>query len=287
MLHWDGKGWSAVASGTQRTISSLWVASPSDAWAVVPTFDPLADPRDPNSFPPQNASLLLHWDGSSWSLVWQGPTYGSSLVLGGGQPSLIRTVWGSGADDVWAVGASDGVSMLRWNGSAWSAAQPFPAGEYRGFSFSAIWGSGPADVWFGPSDPGIGLFHWDGTNWSFAPLYDPFSTIMSCKPHGLSGSGPSDVLMVGDWGCASHWDGTQWNFLPEANGAFYVLEGVWMSGPGDGWAVGAQGILYHWDGKSLSSAVSGVQADLYGVWGSGPRDVWTVGGGGTILHYQG
>jgi hypothetical protein len=71
--------------------------------------------------------------GNSWTLVGQ--------PLGG----FFSGVWGSGSNDVWAVGSRNLVSeALHWDGTAWS---PVPTTEQYESFFAAVWGSGPSDVW--------------------------------------------------------------------------------------------------------------------------------------------
>jgi hypothetical protein len=56
----------------------------------------------------------------------------------------LRAVWGSGPEDVFAVGL-DG-TILHYDGSAWSAMDtPFSSSQSPP-SLYAVWGSGPNDV---------------------------------------------------------------------------------------------------------------------------------------------
>jgi len=34
LIHWDGKAWSHVASGTDNVLYGLWVGAGGDAWLV-------------------------------------------------------------------------------------------------------------------------------------------------------------------------------------------------------------------------------------------------------------
>ena len=54
-----------------------------------------------------------------------------------GTTSSLSGIWGSGPNDIWAVGG-----VVHWNGSAWAAVS---SGTTRGMS--GIWGSGPDDLW--------------------------------------------------------------------------------------------------------------------------------------------
>src|SRR2546430_2702678 len=71
-------------------------------------------------------------------------------------------VWGSGPDDVWAVGYSNGGSatIVHWNGSLWSML-PSPTMHL----LEGVWGSGSNDVWA----VGGAIVHWDGSAWSTVP----------------------------------------------------------------------------------------------------------------------
>ncbi|NJK33030.1 MAG: hypothetical protein HC927_11815, partial [Deltaproteobacteria bacterium] len=52
---------------------------------------------------------MLHWDGSAWT-----------QELAGTSADLI-SLWGSGDDDVLAVGGRANGVLVRWDGSAWQA----------------------------------------------------------------------------------------------------------------------------------------------------------------------
>src|SRR5687768_6548412 len=51
--------------------------------------------------------IIQHWDGSTLTL---------STSTGGANDRYLSAVWGSGRDDVWAVGFEG--TILHWNGSA-------------------------------------------------------------------------------------------------------------------------------------------------------------------------
>ena len=231
-------------------------------------------------------------------------------------------VWGSGPNDVWAVGTSeltDSATIAHWNGAAWSLV---PAG-LAGPGLGSVSGSGPRDVW---SVGGHGTaLHWNGSTWA---------AVATGTVHALGSEwviGPDDAWAVGHDGTLLHWDGSTWSNVESPSRLFLLsvagtgprdawavgvslvdfsgvilrwngetwsdasmgmvingMLGVWSSGPADGWAVGT-GIL-HGDGTTWTSVTyptAATNALLYGVWGSGPSDVWAVGQGGTILHWDG
>ena len=208
------------------------------------------------------SATVLHWDGSAWSSV------------SGGTPSDLHAVWGSGPNDVWAVGGTYDANfndltgtIVHWDGSTWQSVDSGTNNVLNG-----VWGTGPNDVWaVGDSAT---ILHWDGTKWSGSTGGD-FLT-------GVWGSGSKDVWTVGAVGLAIHWDGTAWSKVPSWTSN--ELLGVWGSGPSDVWAVGDSGTLLRWDGQQWSPQDSATQAPLFGVWGAGLGDVWAVGAGGTIIH---
>jgi hypothetical protein len=207
------------------------------------------------------------------------------------QPGVIdlNGVWGSGPDDVWAVGA--GGVIDHWNGSAWSIVDSATTQGLVG-----VWGSGPDDVW--AVGTGGVIDHWNGTVWSPSATA---SGVGTSNLLGVWGSGPDDVWAVGQGSLILHWAGTVWSVARDAVG-LAVLVGVWGSGPSDVWAVGADAfgdpLVLRWDGAAWSTDTAASKLGLLEfdqVWGSGPNDVWAVGMGNgvcfgcsqVIVHWNG
>jgi hypothetical protein len=183
--------------------------------------------------------------------------------------SDLRAVWGSGPNDVYAVG---GPTVLHWNGTEWSATTRAIAGNPNLLS---VWGSGPSDVFAGG---GSTMFHWNGQGWDSHDFSSTVGAILD-----IWGSGPSDVYAVGGLHI-EHWDGTAWSELQP--GAF---QGIWGSGPSDIWAVGgrdAPGVA-HWDGTAWSPVAIPGAINPAHVWGRGPNDVYFVEGSPEIDHWDG
>jgi hypothetical protein len=253
-----------------------------------------------------NTAVCLGDAASTWRVV-PTPSGGIPLSFGG--------VWGSGQDDVWAVGDA----IHHWNGSAWSIS-PTPTGEAGYFQLTGVWGSGAADVWVVGADTGDGalVLHWNGTAWSLSPT--PTNPYYYNGYYGggtglatVWGSGPKDVWAAGAVSPYStgapilHWDGTAWTYssIPTAS----TVSGLWGSASDDVWATGlANGtpdaVLLHWDGHTWTESFKwSLPTDavyyppyyagcgyhcaglgnwsyantLAGVWGSGPGDVWAAG----------
>jgi hypothetical protein len=198
-------------------------------------------------------------------------------------PLNLLDVWGSGPDDVWAIGwyadlnhSPSAGAIFHWDGVRWAAAASGAADTLAGVPLLAVWGSGPADVW-AVGNRGT-IVHWDGTRWS------PKASGVTANLRGVAGTGPTDVWAVGN-DTIIHWDGSTW--APAWRGTTERLVEVWSTGVQDVWAVGEQGVLLHWDGVAWAHATSGTSQFLVSLWASGPDDVWVVGDLGTIRHWTG
>jgi hypothetical protein len=73
------------------------------------------------------ASVLYHWDGSSWA---ESPSPGAGYQFNG--------IWANGASDAWIVGNV----ALHWDGRAWSSASTGTSS-----TLNAVWGNASKDMW--------------------------------------------------------------------------------------------------------------------------------------------
>lgn len=131
-----------VDTGEAQDLWGVWCAAPDRAWAVGGDAVATDAPADP---------VIIAWDGARWS---RPPA-----------PTLDREsrawfkVWGSGPDDVIAVGARG--TIARWDGAAWTQEL---AGTSR--DFVSLWGTGPDDVVaVGGRANGL-VARWDGAAWT-------------------------------------------------------------------------------------------------------------------------
>jgi hypothetical protein len=188
-----------------------------------------------------------------------------------GSTAFLSVPWGTAADDVWAVGS--GGAILHWNGSAWSASDSGTTQLIYG-----VWGSAPDDVWAVGMNGTI--LRWDGSTWSPVPSGTSYPLLR------VWGTGPNDVWAVGNESSAGvivHWDGTAWSVIPGAPARAFNVSG---SGPTDVWVVGA-GAIVHWNGLEWTAVPTPTDQALQGVWANSPTDAWAVGFGGTIIHWNG
>jgi len=108
---WNGSSWSAVnatAPGANSSLTSVAAFGSSDVWAVGTTCV-----DDCASYP----TLVMHWNGSSWSTV--------ATPSGDSQYNFLNAVVATSSSEVWAAGSyldssfSGHNLMLHWNGSSW------------------------------------------------------------------------------------------------------------------------------------------------------------------------
>ena len=228
--HWNGRRWLVVPSpsiGTYDKLKAVCVISHNDAWAVGDSIS--------------GSYILIHWDGTSWSLG-NGPPANSSG---------LSSVKAFATDDVWAVGwkDSDGFTSstftLHWDGTAWSEI-PSPNVSNQ-TSLGGVDGAAPNDVWAvgysGFSGVGALTMHWDGTDWTVVP------TPVDGSFSAVKASSATNVWAVGSnfrQPISARWDGTQWRVVPtppvfENGGTLNAIS----ERNGSVWAVGDQGFFSH------------------------------------------
>ncbi|AKV04016.1 hypothetical protein AKJ09_10679 [Labilithrix luteola] len=118
---------------------------------------------------------------------------------GGGPPRLklvetdssslrgLKALWGSGENDVWAVGAQ-GVIRHWVGGEAWTVV-PSPVTD----DLYGLWGASANDIW-AVGDHGA-VIHWNGAEWSVAPV--PFVPTSRPRLRSVTGAG-HDVWIAGE-----------------------------------------------------------------------------------------
>jgi hypothetical protein len=231
-----------------------------------------------------NASItggtIQHWDGVTWTL---------STSTGGANNRYLRGVWGSGPDDVWAVGLG---MVLHNDGSTWS---PVIRRDDEG-AFRSVWGSGSNDVWIAGKE----LLHWNGTGWASVEVPEGLGAVVS----GWS-AGPDDAWAITsifiDAGAPPgrltapavlRWNGSTWTIAWRGDERDRdSLGAIWGNASGEVWAAGIRGdgdhaVVVRWNGSTWST--TGLHVDsATQMWGSGPNDVWLVGGDQRPLHWDG
>ncbi len=178
------KSWNRQNINTFGTISSIHGTGPENIFAVSLT------------------GWIGHWDGHFWTDY--------SIP---GNP-MLNDVFTTGPDDAWAIGSNG--TVVHFDGTQWNEAS-FPPSTL----IHSIWGSAPDDLYIvgqvahTMEENGsyviykVGaLFHYDGTIWEEVfrlPVSENETSLKS-----ISGSGPNDIWISGDYGSLFHFDGAGW-----------------------------------------------------------------------------
>ena len=208
-------------------------------------------------------------------------------VVQDGLPGALLSVWGSSADDVWAVGADagdgDGPTVLHLESGRWSRLETGQSGDLwwvHGFAGGPLFMGGSGGTILRYDESG-------GAGPSFTRLSTPGTGVV----FGVWGSSPDQMWAVGgEAGGASGafaWrlDGDTWSPAPGFPSELTANEALWKvfgRGPDDVWMVGTDGTMLHWDGATLSPAFAGIAESLFTVHGNSQRFA-AVGGFGTGL----
>lgn len=289
--------------GEIDTLHAVAALSSADQWAV----GSWAQYPDAYSF----HTLVEHWDAASdaWAFV---PSPNAAVLN-----SYLYGVAAVAADDVWAVGGSDGSGSAynslveHWDGTSWSIV---PAASFPGVLYAVVT-LGPDNVWAVGTEnyPGRGLIeHWDGTTWTatylrFAALLRGV-TAVDQRTIWAVGQRYGRTNPFGDTTLTMRFNGAVWQPVPSPNPLSRNdtdqnwLTSVSAVSANDVWAVGRYGnhdlgpldqtLIEHWNGSrwsvvpSPSPGGSSADDDLWGTVAVGPGDVWAVGGVGAFLNPQ-
>lgn len=263
-----------VSPCTDCRIGAIWGSAEDDVWFAAGDLD---------------TARMFHWDGSR---VVEAPLPGRA--------ARSDLLWGSGPDDVWAVShsTSDLAEVLHWNGTEWSIALDFDAGQVV---VEDLWGSSPTNVWMvgyisvEPTDRQTLALRWDGAGWAEVDL--PFLGGYQW-PLSVWTTGPSDVwiLHTGEGAGLAHWDGTSWRSIMDpyvGSGAFVLNTNSRVRGatPGHPMLFGTvsseeQAGFVRWDGARFRDVGPVLPSDApqrgHQFFVVSESDVWTLG----QAHYE-
>lgn len=220
VLHYNGGFWSLEADGMCNMLSAAWGASPRDVFGVC--WD----------------GTLVRYDGLDWTTM-ESPVPGAALY----------DVWGTSANDVYAVG---GNRAFHFDGDSWSDI----SAPVLGFGIENVWGFSENELYAAFLG---NVFRYDGARWTWI-AYDAPIVIWS-----VWGSSNTDMYFAGadTLGRAAvlHYDGTGWRMMSSA--IPQAIHGVWGAPTGEVFGVGGGGtILRGYRGGSV--AVSPSSATLTG-----------------------
>lgn len=213
-----------------------------------------------------------------------GPAPASWSLLADGTDAAFLSIWGSGVEDVWAVGADAGSGpvVVRYDGAAWTALPTGTTGD--------LWwvASTSADtLWMG-GEAGRVLRYSRAANTFTEATLDPAITVF-----GVWGASDDEVWAVGgdvnvgsDGAQVWRWDGAAWGRveLPAEAAAAVAIYKVWGRSATDVYAVGTGGVGLRWDGAAWTTLATGTDRNLFTVHGTATEEI-AVGGqfSGTVV----
>lgn len=306
VAHWDGATWARASLPAEvGTLNGLWMNGPGGASFLYRGGQNFAScsvgVTNPPSctvekFPMSGNTALWGTDSTNlWSVGYGGLVARGQLgrawrSVSTRTTSALQSIWGSGLDDVWAVG---GVTRLHYQKGDWSAASEMLSGTGASGSLRAIWGRSHDEIWAVGSSTTI--LKYDAAAGRFAADKERAMDLpATLQLMSLWGSSSGMTFAVGsDTNPAqsgpaviSRTASDPWSRRPLPDDALQPLYGVWGAAADDVWAVGGGGTILHFDGQTFSLVPSGTVSNLTTVWGSAANDVWAAGAN-TLLHWNG
>jgi hypothetical protein len=199
--------------------------------------------------------------------------------------TILWAVWGSGPNDVYAVGRNDsaGVILHSTGDGHWL---PQTAGLLN--SLVSVWGSGPNDVYVGG---GATVLHSTGDG-IWTPQSVPNTTFFT-----VWGSSATDVYVPAGDSLVLHSTGNGTWSAQNLVGVSCSITAIWGTSATNVYFAGGTGTgrdtpcIVHGPGAPTADTMPPLP-DMYGrdifhVWGSGPNDIYAVGNMNEIMHSTG
>jgi hypothetical protein len=259
----------AVTSGTTATLRSVWASA--DLSLAVAVGD-------------DGTIVTSHDAGKTWTVA-------SSGVM-----TKLGAVWGSAADDVWAVGDADPtgsdagmpeatVLHSTDRGASWSRVSLGASAP----NLTAIWGSGADQIFVGGANSVVYRTRDRGVTFETVSNGGLFATGIA----GISGTSATDIWAARGYRILHSTNGgDSWQEINAEN--IYIQYAIWAGGLEDVYTVNANAVVRRYDSTAgpegtlflskLDSALCQGCLELHAVSGSGPDDVWVVGDDGFAAH---
>jgi len=202
-----------------------------------------------------------------------------------GTTAQLNAVWGSGTDDVFAVG--EDCVILHFDGWGWSPMEGPDCGSLRDVS-----GTGPQHVIAvgeAPEiDPNTGVvIQFDGTVWSEMEV-GPFveDSYYNTPQYGVWSSAADDVYVVGGYenGTVLHFDGSEWSvaFVHDGWDSSNACRSIWGTANGEVLVGGDEPVCLalRYDGETwepLDVSVSAFDVGIHDVAGASESSAFSVG----------
>jgi hypothetical protein len=189
---------------------------------------------------------------------------------GSGVRGHLNGVWGSDADNVFAVGPKG--RIVHKNAFGW-AGQPGVTFQ----NLNAVWGDSATSIWVA-GDGGV-VLHFDGVSWQVAPVIPAVQWNIN-DVHG--------EWLVGDGGILRNLSG---GIVMQPVLHSKGLKAVLSLDGGKAIAVGTQGKILRFDGSNWSATMVGLDGDvpspaLNAIWTDAIGTIWIVGEAGTVIRVE-
>jgi hypothetical protein len=202
--------------------------------------------------------------------------------LPAGAHSWIAAASAASSADTWAVTYLGG-TVLRWNGSYWSAASR--GGWQPGTRFTGITAVSRSDVWvFGTAGhryPGAGTWHLSGSAWTRVRG-------VAAGIFQASKAGPAEIWAVGNAGAPGNalfrFGGGSWRRVRPASLAGFRYSRVLAGGARDVWVAGSVAgtpRLGHYNGRRWSLLRMPGTTVASGLCRDGRRGLWVIANAGS------
>lgn len=229
---WNGAAWSIVPTpspspypgGGWCDLEAVEILAADDVWAAGTQRI-----QAPDGFVGSQI-LVLHWNGSQWSVV-------PAPVTVGGSGNFVDDIEAIAADDIWFVGdwltfpptsvALKEALAMHWDGSGFTIvpAPFFDNGTLGGHGLTKVAAVASDDVWAvggghdGDYVPWSYIVHWNGSQWT----YEPGPTAgLDQRWYDVFALSSDEVYALGDYfdGSAyraifARWDASGWTRLPD------------------------------------------------------------------------
>ncbi|HZU71103.1 MAG TPA: hypothetical protein VFA09_27760 [Ktedonobacteraceae bacterium] len=292
---WNGTGWQVVPSPNSPAseldvLDGVAAAAANDIWAVGYENTGGLD-----------ATLIEHWDGTSWTIIASPNIAGTS--------NRLNAVTVISSTDVWAVGYSgtnaSQTLIENWNGTGWSIVSSPNVGTELNY-LNGVAGDAAGDIYAVGEYENLGvdtttfqslILHYDGTNWSVMQSPNQGNESNWLQSITLIG-GTTRFLAVGYYGNGDYvntlieqWDGSNWTVVSSPNGGSYnsMLYSVSSPDANNAWAIGFyngstvtnQTLIEYFNGTTWSVVpspnVGSYENDLFAVAAYNDNTVWAVG----------
>lgn len=279
-LSWTDNSFASCGTTCRANLNAVSMLSYADGWAV--------GDRTSGGF-----YTLLRWDGSSWTPNLTVTACSGQHLMG---VSMVSSQEG------WAVGIRDTATcsgsnyrytVLRWNGSTWSAlsnatSPSIPADNSANQNLNAVHvidtnGDGAGNIGFAVGNNGA-ILKYNGSNW--VADASPVSTNL----FGVAVVSASEAWAVGASGDILKWNGSSWSlFDTTVSQQLNAVSMLDTNGDGladFGVAVGNNGRIMTYNGSSWSATTSSSN-NLFAVGVIDANDAWAAGAAGRLTHWDG